>query len=176
MFKTKKFLKSLVIAIPITWMLYIIPVQGEPTIAKNESQIVEKQTVELKPADLSGLKFEKVLDPKERVFNELDKLGELDKETWLRIAQAESGFQVTVEPESWVKHCQRSDGSYYAVELSDCGDDIQVHQEKSYGVFQILPSTAKRVCELDWKDSVETQTRCAVNIKNKSGFDSWSTF
>ncbi len=119
---------------------------------------------------------------KEKVAEYLAVLNAPDIDTFLRIGKAESSYRSDALPPVEVRHCKRSNNTYYVVELmngrqASCRDgDIQVHAEKSVGIFQILPSTAKRVCGsvdlFDWRTNIE----CAVKIQARSGFNQWSTY
>lgn len=144
------------------------------------NKMVEQPIRELK----SEPDFDLLPEPerKELVRIELERLGAPDVETFLRIGKAESSYRATAVPPVEVRHCQRTNGTYYVVEVlkgrqDSCrGTDKQVYAEKSYGIFQILPSTAKRVCQgldlTDWK----LQVRCAIQIQERSGFTQWTTF
>lgn len=110
--------------------------------------------------------------------------------TYVRIATNESCkhqsgttncMNPSVTPYTEVRHCQRQDGSYFVVEISNgyqasCGSAKQVRSEKSLGIFQILPSTWKgHECKGDaysWLDQVD----CAKKIRDLSGFTQWSTY
>lgn len=91
------------------------------------------------------------------------------------IAGKESGaHDPLIEPRGWVKHCQRPNNTYYAVEFGEC-DYKEVHRERSIGIFQILPSTYKGYkCEGSIED-VDNQINCAVKIYKKSGYYPWYT-
>ncbi len=119
---------------------------------------------------------------KDLVREYLQELNAPDVNTFLRIGKAESSYRSDALPPVEVRHCRRSNNTYYVVEVmngrqASCRDgDIQVHAEKSVGIFQILPSTAKRVCGdvdlFNWRTNIE----CAVKIQARSGFTQWSTF
>lgn len=93
----------------------------------------------------------------------------------VNIAGKESGaHDPKIEPRTWVKHCQRLNSTYYAIEFGEC-DYKEVHREKSTGIFQILPSTYKGYkCEGSIED-VDNQINCAVKIYQKSGYGAWYT-
>lgn len=126
---------------------------------------------------------------KEMVLMYLRSLGasEDDILVWDKVITHESDYNLDALPPTWVKHCQGANGAY-AKELWDYGNGIkwqyecsfegatEIKQEQSFGLFQILPSTWEgHGCEGDqtnWMD----QSRCAVKIKNQSGFTQWSTY
>lgn len=93
----------------------------------------------------------------------------------VNIASKESSaHDPKIEPRSWVKHCQRPNNTYYAIEFGECNYK-EVHREKSFGIFQILPSSYKRYgCEGDIKN-VDNQINCGVKIYKKSGYGAWYT-
>ena len=107
-----------------------------------------------------------------------------DIETFLKIGQLESGLQLDSVPPVFVKHCKRANGTYYVVEINKQGrqdycrtGDVEVHQERSYGIFQILPSTAKDYkCNKDLT-TLEGQLDCAIKLqKSSKGWNHWSTY
>jgi hypothetical protein len=91
----------------------------------------------------------------------------------VNIANKESSaHDPEIVPQTWVKHCQRPNGTYYAVEFGECSYR-EVHREKSIGIFQILPSTAKRQCGMTDITRVDSQIDCAVMIYKQSGYGAW---
>lgn len=147
------------------------------TIENYEAEIQLKEIKHYKGAIESSL-----------IKKELEKhLNEDEVEIMLKISSLESGNRLDAIPPTKVLHCQRIDGSYYAIELMErnglmvqatCGNDTQVYSEVSYGLFQILQSTAKRQCNgLDiLKADMVEQVKCAVSIYQQSGYGAWATY
>ncbi len=89
-------------------------------------------------------------------------------------------FDLKKTPVTYVKHCKRPNGTFYAVEITkgkqaDCGKDQETMKEKSWGIFQILETTWKREgCTGNIRESsAEEQADCAVIVYQKEGYNAW---
>lgn len=97
----------------------------------------------------------------------------------VHIAYWESKFDLAAEPYTHVAYC--SDGNWgeiYAGGQFRCEDfgSTTIRTEKSYGLFQILPSTAQdHGCANDWKLNAYTQSQCAIKVARGQGLTAWST-
>lgn len=158
------------------------PNDFEPVVAQESLEVVVNPKVDFKVYyQTSDLKVRQNL-----IRRYLEDVGysENDIDTFLAIGQRESGLQLDSEPPVFVKHCRRANGSFYVVEINSTGGqaeckagDKQVHQEKSYGIFQILPSTAKGYgCSKDLT-TLESQLECAVKLqKSTKSWNHWTTY
>jgi hypothetical protein len=144
-------------------------------------QVEPVQVITLKEVATNfNINFPQNLDDKKLVISEyLGANGYKPNEinSWLCIIQNESGFRESATPKTWVKHCQRPNGSYYAAELTNCKDgDKETGREQSVGLTQILATTWKiHECKGDrtnWLSNLE----CAVKVQRKSGWYQWSTY
>lgn len=180
--------------------------QSDSNVEVVEEEIVEKPEVveEEKPQPEPVIEFdwdtvdfvtltytEKVEMLKKRL--RLIGVPENEVNTYIRIATLESCrdkgnhtgcMNPTKTPPVAVKHCRSaSSGNWYVVEISStggqaycAGGDTEGRNEKSMGIFQILETTwTGHKCEGDrgnWLDQVQ----CAKQIRDISGFNSWSTY
>lgn len=134
---------------------------------------------------------------------------------WLEIARDESKktvngettfYNLHIEPITYVHTCDKSvqvnlwgykqppsnivevhdkaEGVYQAT-CEDYGA-VTISKEKSYGLFQILPSSARDAnCSSDWKETYTGQVDCAIKLRDwrgehistdETGYEGWSTF
>lgn len=125
---------------------------------------------------------------------------------WLEIVREESKYIEDVLGADWVHHCDRpvqvtlwgylqppntqielKDYPNGVVDQATCEEygAVTLHREKSYGLFQILPTSADDAgCENNWEESFSSQAECAVRVRKYrqrvfgevTGFEGWSTF
>lgn len=129
---------------------------------------------------------------KEMVLMYLRSLGESEEDiaTWDRIITQESNYDPTIEPPTFVVHCE---GGSIA-ELTDYGNGVmwqyecamdnlrEIKREKSFGIFQILPSTWElagcegAVSKAGNNQPWIAQADCAIKVRSLQGWKAWAAY
>lgn len=193
MHTTKVTIASLIILFSVGLFnsLWPTPVASATTFGSGNGQVITMPTYtditriyyEELPKEFPEITDETLAERRELVRKKLEQLGIDDIDRSMFIIGKESWFRDDIEPITWVKHCWTGSG-YRVVEVGTNGrqDECsnhgwsEVHKEKSIGLVQVLPSTAKRQCPgidiTNWQGQLECMS---MLINTNLGYDHWTT-